>query len=570
KAWNGAGGEDIQHAHSWGRYVPPALFAEHPEFFAVGKDGERRGGGWLCTSNPDLRKHFADRVSAAIAAGQRNPSLSPTDGTGYCQCPACKAQDDPNVVEPSTGLVSVSRRYADFFDAVARQVGAAHPRSILSFYCYADYTQPPAPGRRLAPNLCAFIAPIRYCRLHAIGDPRCPSRTQEVAMIEGWAALAGHIGYYNYMYNLADATLPFFKFSALKHDIPYLKARGLTALTMEVLTNWHIYGPHIYLGVRLAYDPAADAGAVMEDYWQKFYGPAAPHMKAYWMGLDEAVGRLPCHAGSFFGLAQVYTPEFIAECRGRLAKAAEAARADKTLAGRVALAADGLQNAADYRAMCEAMSRADFAGARAVYDRMIARIQALTAQGAANREYGTAYLERFIAKVLAAGQAAAAPPRRVLAVLPDAWRFAHDEDGQGLQRRWHEPDFDDSAWTRASTWQKPLDAQGLHKTGVLWYRARLDVPARQGRAALFFAEVDGWSEVYVNGRKAAAPAVERRSPLPPEREGQAPPRTPFEVDVADAVRTGPNVVAVRVDHAKITELFLGGIIRPVVLVEKPQ
>jgi hypothetical protein len=110
KAWNGAGGEETSHSHAWGRYVKPDLFSRHPEFFAMGKDGQRKAGGWLCTSNPELRKYFAERVIGAIRAGQKNPSLSPTDGTGYCQCPACKAQDDPNVIEPSTGMVSVSKR----------------------------------------------------------------------------------------------------------------------------------------------------------------------------------------------------------------------------------------------------------------------------------------------------------------------------------------------------------------------------------------------------------------------------------------------------------------------------
>jgi hypothetical protein len=628
KAWNGAGGEEIQHQHAWGQYVPASLFGEHPEFFAMGKDGSRKAGGWLCTSNPDLRKYFAQRVIDAIAAGRTNPSLSPTDGTGYCQCPACKAQDDPKVIEPSTGLVSVSKRYADFFDAVGRQVAAKYPQSILSFYCYADYTQPPSLGRRLSPNLCAFIAPIRYCRLHAIGDPGCPSRSQEVQMIEGWAKIADKVGYYNYMYNLADATLPFFKFTPCKKDFPYLKDRGLTAMTLEVLSNWYIYGPHIYLGLRMAYDPKADADALMDDYWTKFYGPrAGPHMKAYWMGIDEAVSHLACHSGGFYGLAQVYTPPFLARCEAALAKAADAARDDRTYAERVALAADGLRNAADYRLINEAMARGDFTKAKGICDAMMARIQALVAKGAANREYGTAYLERFLYKILTAGAAATAPPNQVVQVLPDRWRLAYDPDDAGVAKRYPEADFDDSRWPLASTYEKTLDAQGLDRTTILWYRTPLKVPARHGKLSLFFAEVDGWSEVYVNGTKiAVAPPVvvpkagakagpeksppkgggkaksrgpageagpagrppEGAGPRPdgtptvdgpgpaatevarPAREGQARPRAPFQVDITEAVRPGDNVLAVRVDHSRITELFLGGILRPVLLVEKAE
>jgi hypothetical protein len=626
KAWNGAGGEEMNHAHAWGRYVKPDLFSQHPEFFAMGKDGQRRPSGWLCTSNPALRKYFAERVIETIRAGQKNPSLSPTDGRGYCQCPACKAEDDPKVIEPSTGMVSVSKRYAEFFDDVARQVAKECPQSTLSFYCYADYTQPPALGRRLAPNLLAFMAPIRYCRLHEIGDPDCPSRLQQVEMTDGWAKLTDKLGYYNYMYNLADGTLPFFKFTACKKDFPYLKERGLSAMTLEVLSNWHIYGPHIYLGLRLAYDPKADADAVMEDYWSKFFGPAGPHMKAYWMGIDAAQERLASHAGGFYGLQQIYTPQFIRECQAALSRAAEAAAGDKVYAARVAMHAEGLASAIAYREMCDAMARGDFAKARATFGAAIARLKGLADSGCANREYATAYLERFLGKIVAAGAAATAPPNKVLAVLPDEWRFAHDPQGQGVQQRWHEAGFDDSRWTRAATYSKTLDAQGLERTTVLWYRTSFDVPQGAKNLSLFFAEVDGWSEVYVNGKRIAvsappaaprggekaaakkgkgaaaggdpakpraesakppaAPAAAPRpaeaagagsqtpgvaaeaAPAQPSYEGQARPRTPFEVDVSEAVRPGRNVVALRVDHSKITELFLGGILRPVLLIEK--
>jgi hypothetical protein len=155
------------------------------------------------------RSPFVRKVMvAAIEKGTRHPSLSPTDGRGYCQCPACKAQDDQKAMEPSSGTVAVTNRYLDFFDWVGKRVGMEHPESVLSFYCYADYTQPPTVPRKLDSNMAAMIAPIRYCRLHPVGHPGCASREQQVEMTNGWAAVASKLGYYNYMYNLADGTLP--------------------------------------------------------------------------------------------------------------------------------------------------------------------------------------------------------------------------------------------------------------------------------------------------------------------------------------------------------------------------
>jgi hypothetical protein len=340
-------------------------------------------------------------------------------------------------------------------------------------------------------------------------------------------------------------------------------------------------------------------------------------MKAYWMGIDAAQERLACHSGGFYGLQQIYTPEFIKQCQAALSRAAAAAAGDKTYAARVALHAEGLASAVAYREMGDAMAKGDFAKAREVFDATLARLRGLAEKGYANREYGTAYLDRFLGKTMAAGVPATAAPNKVLAVMPDEWRFAHDPQGQGVEQRYHEAGFDDSRWTKAATYSRTLDAQGLDRTTILWYRTSFDVPQGAKNLSLFFAEVDGWSEVYVNGKRiavAAAPAQPRGKakaaekkgkgaavaavepaavPAPaaaasvasqtpgvtateapavaqPSREGQARPRAPFEVDISEAVRPGRNVVALRVDHSKITELFLGGILRPVLLIEKGQ
>jgi hypothetical protein len=327
----------------------------------------------------------------------------------------------------------------------------------------------------------------------------------------------------------------------------------------------------------------------MEDYWQKFYGPkAAPFMKAYWMGLDDAQQKLHSHAGSFFGLAQIYTPEFLAICDNRLAKAAAAAKGDPVYEQRVALHTEGLRSAHAYRTMCDAMNRGDFATAKADYDATVERLKGIVKSGGANPEYATAYLERMLSKPVRAGAEITAAPNHLLQVLPDRWRFSFDEAGTGDEQGYAKADFKDDAWPLIATFNTTLDAQGYDKNTVLWYRTKFSVPDRHTKLALFFGEVDGKSEVYVNGQKIAIPekfqSVKKlvaaaatadldatpASAVKATREGQARPRAPFEVDVTDAVHAGENVVALRADHSTITDLALGGILRPVLLIEKPE
>ena len=557
KVWNGAGGVGLSMGHAWGGYVPRELFREHPEYFALRGDA-RREGEWPCTSNPDLRRIFTERVIKAIAAGSTHPSVSPPDGISYCECPACKAQDDPNSIEPSSGRVNVSNRYADFLDDVAKRVGAVHPNSILSFYCYADYTQAPTlRGRGQAPplqsNLCAWIAPIRYCRYHRIGHPDCPTRKQLEQMLDGWAACVSKIGYRTYNYNLAECLVPFSLLSVWKHDVPFLKGKGCVGINLESLRNWEIYGPHLYLSIRLAYSPNADADAIMDDYFVRFYGPrAGPLMKQYWMAIDEAFDKMKCHTGSFYALHLVYTPEFLARLKSLLEQAADEAKGDAAYAARVAIHTAGWRNAAEYIQLRDAMNKGDFAQAKKLYDALYARNEAELKKGFGNH-YTLIYLKRFLGTHVEAGAAAVAPPSKLLAVLPDQWRFALDREEKGGEKGYARPDHDDSQWKLVATYSNPLDAQSLpdEKT-VLWYRAKFQVPEKHGRLALFFTEVDGSPIVNINGRETEV--------------GKK--RAPFEIDITKHARPGENLVAVRVDHSKITELFLGGIIRPVLLIEK--
>jgi hypothetical protein len=553
KIWNGAGGARYPIGHAWGAYIDKKLFDTHPEYFAL-KNGQRKKGDWYCTSNAELRKIFADGVIAALDRnGGGGASISPPDGTGYCECDQCRAQDDPKSIEPSSGRVAVTDRYADFFNDVARRVAVKYPDAKLSFYCYADYTQAPTRGLKLSPNLVAWIAPLRYCRLHAIGNPLCPSRVQLQEMIDDWSKASHAIAYRTYNYNLAECLVPFSMMSVWRHDIPYLKEHGVIGINLETLASWQIYGPHLYLSLRLAYDPAANADALFDDYASKFYGPAAgPLMKRYWLDIDNAFANLRVHAGSFYSVHNVYTPQFLAHCRDLIDQATAAAKSDPTYAARVAMHAEGFKNAEQYIQLRAALNAGDPQKAVAIYNDLLARTEAQTAARYGNH-YTPDYLKRFIGKQVLPTAAETAAPNRLVQVLPDQWRLSYDEQNKGLDLGYANPDFDDASWKSVATFSDTLDAQGLpDRKTILWYRTALDVPAMKGNPALFFIDVDGQTTLYVNGKESGQSTKKR---------------TPFELETP-ALHQGRNTIALRVDHSAISELFLGGIIRPIYLIEK--
>lgn len=552
KIWNGHGGIAMATGHAWGNYVSEELFSQHPEYFRM-KDGQRVPSDWYCTSNTKLRSVFARGVLQAIEAGRQHPSLSPPDGRGYCQCEACVAQDDPHSFEPSSGHTCVTNRYVDFYQDVAKQVRTSHPESILSFYCYADYTQAPTSGIQLESNLCAWIAPIRYCRFHRIGDPGCSSRWQLKELLDGWADCSQKMAYRTYNYNLAECCVPFSKLAVWQHDIPYLAEKGCIGINLETLANWQIYGPHIYLSIRLAYDPQANAAQIMDEYYQQFYGPrAGPLMREYWSEIDRAFVRLRTHTGSFYALHRVYTPEFLQQLTSLIDRAAAATRSEQTYSDRVAFTAEGLKNAQQYIALRDAMNDGDMVQAKRTYDQLLARSESNVAQGQGNH-YTVSYLKRFVGTHIEAAAAATAHPHQLLQVLPDQWRIQYNEDGQGLALGYEQTEFDDRHWTRVATYSDPLDAQRIpDRQTVIWYRTSLNISGSLNKPSLFFTEVDGDARVWVNGREVGSSEKKRK---------------PFQVGISGALVSGRNTIAVRVDHQNITDLFLGGIIRPVLLID---
>src|SRR5690606_8013448 len=81
----------LDHDHAWSKIVPASLYQEHPEWFAMGANGERldplKTSGKLETTNPGLVKYVAKE---AIKTLKENPelntfSLSPDDGAGFSQ-----------------------------------------------------------------------------------------------------------------------------------------------------------------------------------------------------------------------------------------------------------------------------------------------------------------------------------------------------------------------------------------------------------------------------------------------------------------------------------------------------
>ncbi|ATY33298.1 glycoside hydrolase family 2 protein [Sphingomonas psychrotolerans] len=130
---------------------------------------------------------------------------------------------------------------------------------------------------------------------------------------------------------------------------------------------------------------------------------------------------------------------------------------------------------------------------------------------------------------------AVASPRTTWNLNP-GWRMAVGEQAGAEQN-----DYDDRAW-RAVTLphafnEKEAFARDIKKlsTGIIWYRKRIVLPARQesGRAFLEFEGVRQAAEIWVNGQWVAL-----------SENGVS----AFGADISPALKPGANLIAVRVDN----------------------
>jgi beta-galactosidase/beta-glucuronidase len=169
--------------------------------------------------------------------------------------------------------------------------------------------------------------------------------------------------------------------------------------------------------------------------------------------------------------------------------------------------------------------------------------------------YSQGYFRSFVGRTIEDGARVFQSGGRLVAQLPDEWRFAKDEKDDGSKQKWYARDYDDSQWQLLKTYSASWEEQGLgwYKQSSAWYRVWIDIPAQHAGEdlRLWFGGVDETTEVYVNGQEVGA--------------GQGFAR-PFEFPVGHLLQYGrKNLIAVKCQNRQLGELGTGGILRPVML-----
>ena len=551
------------------KVVPPPAEKDNPEFADIfAKDANGNVYPYMPNLSSEksvqyaaniIKAHFRenpDATSWGIGADDGLPrDFSPGTQELHMNFPSLVGKfNDPK------GM-STTEEWMHWVQRVSAEVHTEFPDKFITTNGYANRDTPPI-NIEPDPTIWIQFAAIFSDTYHALDNPRSWMTVRQYHMLEDWCSMYDNVFIYNYLYfNLVGCGAPPIPLSR-RHmvEMPMLKKLGVVGFWDEGRTVRGEGGvfPN-YLRARMMWDADLDAGALSDEYFTTWYGPAAGPAFRFWDEMERAIEDSVFGGNEDHMLSLVYTPELIARVESHLKRAERLAAGDPLVEPRVRADRATFNYLLAYKAMERAEFDADWAEAAKQAARMNAVLQPamdisrfywdIEAPENKKKSVGQAHgyyywgtnQRRDVYLDLAAKTTG--EQGEMIAVLPERARFSIDPRDDGRFDGWYRTGFNDRKWDSMLTTEpffaqgKHLDDQGFPYHGTIWYRLNVDVPAAAaGKPAKLYcmvAETEAW--VWVNGE-----FVGHR----PYIEAYIRP-SPIDMDVTEALQPGRNQVAIR-------------------------
>jgi len=342
----------------WDRY-----HEKHPEIFALQPDGTRSGfpnphNAKLCSSNPKVWELWMEEVAAELKQDPHRTvfNASPNDGwaSGHCVCDKCSAWDHPdgeprvfNWFHLNKERPATSDRDVTFANKLGELLEQKYPgkgyRVLMLSYGHSR----PAPVKaRPADNVIMTVVANFFGRTGLVdrGSTRGDTYRQQ---FEAWAKIVPSMFWRPNTGSPAgwQQGLPDIHVAQTIRDFKDVAAANCIGIYIDgVWEHWATVGPLYYIMAQLAWNPAADADAILKDYYTRAFGPAAPHVREYFEAIEKDRMAFVTKNGEagVFSFPQLYTPALLNDSQARLDHAAAATPADSIHAKRVAFIQAGL------------------------------------------------------------------------------------------------------------------------------------------------------------------------------------------------------------------------------------
>jgi len=297
------GGKHIYEGfvHTFFPLIPPQkYFAEHPEWFSE-IDGQRKyEHAQLCLTNEEMRKELVKNLKEQL---RKNPaatiaSVSQNDWHGNCQCKNCAA------IEQEEG--SPAGLMLRFVNAVATDIEPEFPNVAISTLAY-QYTRKPPKITKPRPNVIVQLCSIECSFCKPLADERNKAFRDDIV---GWSQISDRLYIWDYTTNFRHHIMPHPNLRVLGPNVKFFADHNVTGIFEQgaYTTNGaEMAELRAWVLAKLLWDPTRDGQALIDEFIEGYYGPAAPHIQAYLKVTHDAVEA----SGDWLGCFEQHTARYL-------------------------------------------------------------------------------------------------------------------------------------------------------------------------------------------------------------------------------------------------------------------
>lgn len=270
--------------------------AEHPEWFALRRDGTRGhpdpdyDAVSLCVTNEALQDFIVEQWD-----GKSPIVLGPVDRPGRCTCDKCRAWDGPQPdpvpwfakfvyeTEPRSQdyfAGATSDRAARFWKTIQEKAVKRNPNVLVSgSFIYENEFPAPATGVQLNSRIYAEFVQWQDPHLRWFPMPDEAFDWLKAQWL-GWKATGIRMAYRpNYLHD--GYVMPHFETRQSGEFFKFAYVHGMEGAQFDSLTGqWAVQGPRLYMHLRLLSKPQLSMDEIRNEYCAAF-GPAAETMNRY-------------------------------------------------------------------------------------------------------------------------------------------------------------------------------------------------------------------------------------------------------------------------------------------------
>jgi hypothetical protein len=268
--------------HTFYPLVPPEKhFAENPEWFSLIKGRRTTQHAQLCLTNPKLRDFTVERVKEWLRESPEAGivSVSQNDWYGACECADCKALDDAEGSHAGTMLA--------FVNYIAEKIEPEFPHAAIDTLAY-QYTRKPPKTLKPRPNVIVRLCSIECNFRESLEHPSNASFADD---IRGWSKISQRLYIWDYTTDFAHYVQPHPNWFLLGANLRFFQRHNVRGVFEQGAYQSHgseMAELRAWVLAQLLWNPKQDDRALIDEFLEGYYGPAAPHIRRYLEVMHEA------------------------------------------------------------------------------------------------------------------------------------------------------------------------------------------------------------------------------------------------------------------------------------------